>query len=156
MKLKIVFLAIIIGFLTSCATQRRCAMKFPMQSSRDSIYIESIKEIPVPLPGDTIRVDVPINCPDQDVIKVENSKLKQEISIIKGKLISNTTIKPDTVFVHSKEIKTVIKEVKVPEPVKYVPKFYKYCALILICLVIITIIYFALKYKLKILTVFKK
>jgi hypothetical protein len=131
-------------------------MKFPMQSSRDSIYIESIKEIPVPLPGDTIRVDVPINCPDQDIVKIENSKLKQEISIIKGKLISNTTIKPDTVFIHTKETKIITEKVKVPPPVRYVPKFYKYCALILISLVIITIIYFVLKYKLKILSVFKK
>lgn len=125
MKTKIVLLALFSLLATSCVTQRKCALKFPLQSSRDSIYIETIKKVPVYLKGDSIFVDVPINCPDQELIKFENAKLKQEISIIKGKLISNTTIKPDTVFVPVTEIKTVVKEVKVPTPVKFIPKIYK-------------------------------
>lgn len=115
--------------LSGCVTQRRCNLKFPPSNKRDSVYIETIKEIPVPIPGDTIKVTAPvINCPDQDIVKVENSKLKQDIKILNGKLIANTQIKPDTVFVPVTETKTVVKEVKVPAPVKFVPKFVKFLA----------------------------
>ena len=108
----IAFLAVLSG----CATQKRCSYKFPTENTRDSVYIESVKEIPIYLPGDSILVDVPINCPDQDIVNVETSKLKQIIKILNGKLISNTNLKPDTVYVPVIETKTVIKEVKVPEP----------------------------------------
>lgn len=123
LKFKIILVLAVL--LQSCVTQKKCMQKFPPAESRDSIYIETIKEVPVLLPGDTINIEVPIACPDQDLIKVENSKLKQEISIIKGKLISNTTIKEDTVFVKVTETVEKIREVKVPEPVKYIPEIYR-------------------------------
>jgi len=122
----ILFLALLMSFAgTSCITQRKCLDKFPPSVQRDSIYIETVKETPVPIPGDTIKVDVPINCPDQDVVTVENSKLKQQIKILNGRLVSNTEIKPDTVYVHTKETKTITKEVKIPQPVRFVPDLYK-------------------------------
>jgi hypothetical protein len=123
----IVFLVLLVSFAgTSCITERKCLNKFPPSVQRDSIYIETIKEIPVPIPGDTILIDAPvINCPDQDVVTVENSKLKQQIKILNGRLISNTEIKTDTVYVHTKETKTITKEVKIPQPVKFVPDLYK-------------------------------
>ena len=124
---KILFLALAVLFLTlsSCVTYKRCNLKYPPVSAKDSVYIETIKEVPVPIPGDTIKVDVPINCPDQDIVSVENSKLKQQIKILNGRLVSNTEIKPDTVWVHTKETKTITKEVKVPTPVKFIPDIYK-------------------------------
>jgi len=123
--MRIVLILILTAFLASCATAKRCSIKFPVQSSKDSIYIEKVKEVPYYLPGDTINVEVPINCPDQDLVYVENSKLRQDIRILKGRLVSNTTIKPDTIKVPVIEIKTVVKEVKVPEPVKFIPNIYK-------------------------------
>ena len=111
--------------LSSCVTQKKCLQKFPPSASTDSVYIEKVKEVPVYLPGDTVNVEIPVSCPDQDLIKVENSKLKQEILIIKGKLISKLTVKPDTVKVPVIQTIEKIKEVKVPEPVKYVPKIAK-------------------------------
>ena len=126
MKTKILLLALISLFALSCVTQRKCASKFPSVASRDSIRIETVKEVPYPIPGDSILVEAPvIDCPDQSLIKFENSKLKQEISIIKGKLIASTLIKPDTVFVPVVETNTVVKEVKVPEVVRHVPGIYK-------------------------------
>lgn len=121
---RILFLAIAVLFLTSCVTQRKCTLKFPPTVTRDSIYIETIKEIPIPIPGDTIRVEAPINCPDQDIVSMENSKLKQQIRILNGKLISNTLIKPDTIKVFVPKIEIRVKEVKVPQPVKFIPKLY--------------------------------
>lgn len=125
MRSKILLLAILGLFLGSCVTQRKCASKFPSVASRDSIHIETVKEVPYYLPGDTINISVPINCPDQDLVFVENSKLRQDIRILKGKLISNTQIKPDTIKILVIETKTVVKEVKVPAPVKYIPKIVK-------------------------------
>jgi len=120
---------IVIGLLvlfvaTSCVTARKCNAKFPMTSTVDSIYTEIVKEVPVYLPGDTINFEVPIDCPDQNVY-YENTKLRQDIRILNRRLSSKTTIKPDTVKIYVKDTKTVIKEVKVPQPVKYIPKRFK-------------------------------
>lgn len=109
----------------SCVTQKRCSEKFPITSSKDSIYIETIKEVPYYIEGDSILIEVPSDCDDIDPIIVENSRLRQVISILNGKLTSKTDIKPDTVIIPVKEIKEVIKEVKVSDPVKFVPKIYK-------------------------------
>lgn len=114
--------------LSSCVTQRRCSAKFPPTVQRDSIYIETLKEIPIYLPGDSIKVEVPVNCPDQIIANVETARLSQQIEILKGKLISSTHIKPDTVKVYVPEIKTVVTTVQVPQPVKFVPKLVKILA----------------------------
>lgn len=155
-RVNIVLLVVCSLFLASCATAKRCSIKFPSVASRDSIRIETVKEVPYYLPGDTINVSVPINCPDQDLVFVENSKLRQDIRILKGKLVSNTTIKPDTIKIPVIETETVVKEVKVPEVIKVIPKFYKYCTFGSIGIVLIVIVYFFLKWKLKILALFKK
>ena len=120
-------LALIITCLifTSCVTQKKCNDKFPSTSSIDSIRIETVKEIPVYLPGDSILIDVPADCSDIEPVVFENGKLKQTISILSGKLTSLTNIKPDTLYVPVTEVKTVVKEVKVPEKVKYVPNIIK-------------------------------
>lgn len=112
-------------FLTSCVTARRCNLKYPPVTSKDSIYVETIKEVPVIIAGDTVNVEVPVNCPDQDLVNVETLRLKQQIRILNGKLVSSTNIKPDTVYVNVVDTKTVIKEVKVPVPEKFIPDIYK-------------------------------
>jgi len=125
------YLSLIILLLSGCATQKKCNEKFPVTASKDSIYIETVKEVPYYLPGDSVIIEVPVyDCADQDLILTENGKLKQIISILNGKLTSNTQIKPDTVIIPIKEISTVVKEVKVPTPVKYTPKWIKIFACI--------------------------
>ena len=146
MKNRIALFCLILVILSSsCVTRRKCLQKFPPTTTRDSIYVETIKEVPVLIPGDTVKVEIPINCPDQDLVNIETSRLIQQIKILNGKLISNTLIKPDTVFVHSKETKTVIKEVKVPEPVKYIPKIYKQAMMICIIIFAAAFIFFGYK-----------
>jgi hypothetical protein len=125
MKSKIIYLAFLCLLTSSCVTARKCLQKFPPSIRTDSIYIERLKEIPVYIPGDTINVIAPVKCPDQDIVSFENSKLKQEIKILNGKLVSNTTIKPDTVIKLVPEIHTTVTEIKVPQPVKFVPQLYK-------------------------------
>lgn len=111
---------------SSCVTAKKCNQKFPSKDSRDSVYIETIKEVPIIIPGDTVNIEVPVrDCPDQELIYMENTRLRQTVRILNGKLISNSNIKADTVYVNVVETKTVIKEVKVPEPVRYIPKIYK-------------------------------
>lgn len=122
---KIALILILSLFLGSCATQRRCNLKFPPTSTRDSIYIEKIKNVPVFVPGDTINVEVPINCPDQNLVDINTSKLEQQIKILNGKLVSKTNIKPDTIFVPVKETQTIVKEVKVPAPIEVIPQRFK-------------------------------
>jgi hypothetical protein len=117
-------LAVVILF-ASCVTQKRCLQKFPPSVIRDSIYVETLKEVKVPVKGDTIKIDVPVNCPDQDVVSfIENSVLSQEIKILNGRLTSLTKIKPDTIKIYVPEIHEKIKEVKVSVPQKYIPKVY--------------------------------
>ena len=43
-----------------------------------------------------------MDCPDQDVVTIENSKLKQQIRILNGRLISMTEVKPDTASIPCK------------------------------------------------------
>lgn len=134
----------------SCTTQKRCAKKFPCpEPSRDSIRIETIKEVSIPIPGDSIYIDVPIDCPDQDVVTAETKRLKQTIRILNGKLQSITNIPSDTIFVPVKEVETVVKEVTVPKPVKYVPKFWKITGWSGIGFFILLIGYIAMKFRKK-------
>lgn len=117
-------LLILVIFNYSCVTQRKYNVRFPPIILTDTTYIEKIKAIPIYIFGDTINIIAPVNCPDQDVASIENSKLKQQISILKGKLISTTVIKPDTVKVYVRNVEVKIREVRVPQPEKYIPKVY--------------------------------
>lgn len=137
----IVFLCV----LSSCVTQRRCNIKYPPSVARDSIYIETVKEIPVIIAGDTVNIEVPIDCPDQELIYMENTRLRQTVRILNGKLISNSNIKTDTVYVKVVETKIVVKEVKVPQPVKYVPRIYKQAMSIVIFIFIAAFVFIGWK-----------
>lgn len=151
MKRILLYLAFLSLFLTSC-TQKWCLSHYEFTSSKDSIYIETVKEIPVYLPGDSVFVEVPvINCPDQELVNIETSKLKQIISILNGKLIASTLVKPDTVFVPVTNTVTVVNEVKVPVAEKYVPKVVRIFAWIGGASLLLFILFIVLKYGKKIL-----
>jgi hypothetical protein len=144
-KFTIFVLTLFIAVLSSSCSKRWCNAKYPVIAQTDSVYIETVKKIPVLIPGDTVKIDVPINCPDQELINVETAKLKQVIQILNGKLQSNTLIKPDTVIVTVTNTETVIKEVKVPEPVKFIPKIYKQA--LSICIVIFSLAFLFIGWK---------
>lgn len=138
--MKKLLLILCIIFCVSCVTQKKCYQKFPPKETRDSSYVEKITIKPVAIPGFSNNISTPvINCPDQLLVDIENSKLKQKIAILNGKLIAQTDIKPDTIKVPVVEALIKVKEVKIPQPVKYVPKFYKYC-LVFSLLVLVYII----------------
>jgi len=126
---------------TGCVTAKRCNARFPPQVISDSIYIEKLKEVPVYIDGDTITIKVPANCPDQEVAVYENVKLRQTIRILNGKLSSVTMLKPDTVKVFLKDTETKIKEVKVPQPIRYTPKFILYSAIVTWVLIVLVILW---------------
>ena len=141
----------------SCTTAKRCAKKFPQVAQVDSIYVETLKEVEIPLPGDTIEIEIPIDCPDQDVGTVEIGKLKSEISILNKKLTSKTTIKPDTVLVYVPEIREKIIIEKQPVQVRYIPRFNKIMTWTGIVFILGLIAYLGLKIRSKgILKIFRK
>lgn len=125
MKIQIALFCLVLAVLSSCVTQRRCNTKFPPTVQRDSSYIETIREVPVPIPGEDIFFDVPIDCPDQNLAVFENARLRQELRIKDRKLQSFTNIKPDTVFITVHDTKTVVKEVVVTKPVEVIPQRFK-------------------------------
>ena len=139
MKKLFLYLAVLM-LVTSCSPIKRITRLtekhpelIPVKEKfiRDSVYIEKekIREVKVPVKGDTTYIDVPIDCPDQDITLFENSKLKQTIKILNGRLTSITEQKKDTVYVHVKDTEKVTsmnKDEKLIVPTKFIPKFYKY------------------------------
>jgi len=145
--MKNIVLALFMMFIgISCVTQSKCLKKYPPTSTSDSTYIEKITLVPIYIEGDTFDVNVPIRCPDQEVMFVENSKLKQTIRILNGKLLSSTEIKPDTVRIPVKEILITEKRVEVPMPVKYVPQIYKISLYVCITLIVLIIAWIVKKF----------
>ena len=140
----------------SC-TAKWCAKKFPQVAQVDSIYVETLKEVEIPLPGDTIEIEIPIDCPDQEVGTMEIGRLKTQISILNKKLTSKTTIKPDTVKIYVPEIHEKVTIEKKPIEVRYIPKFNKVMTWLGIAFILGLIAYIGLKIRSKgILKIFKK
>lgn len=131
--------------LSNCATQKRCYRKFPQVASHDSVYIEKLKEVPIYVPGDTVNVEVPADCPDQELVTIENEKLKYELVIEKGKVKTKTVFKSDTIMVFVPEAHERIVIEKKPVEVKYVPKFTSLMSKIGIVLTFGLVLLFGLK-----------
>jgi intein/homing endonuclease len=104
-------------------------MKFPSTAQYDSIYIQQVDTLSIAIPGDTVKVISKVPCDDFELI-TENGRLLQELKVVNGILQSKITIKPDTIFRFVTNTITKVKEIKVPERIKYVPKFYKIMSLI--------------------------
>jgi hypothetical protein len=139
-----ILLIVLVG-LASCTTAKRCAQKFPTVAQRDSIYIETLQKIPIYLPGDTILIDIPIDCPDQEVGTIETDRLKQVITILNKRLQSLTTIKADTVIRYVTKTETIVKEVTKPVEVRYVPRFVKFLSWVGVASVLGLVVLIALK-----------
>lgn len=164
MKAKIVFLALIVLFLTlSCVTQKKCLQKFPPSTEtitntivKDSIiYKDRIVEVKIP---GALQIDsVPIPCPpppdayipDTARAETEYAKAKAwfDYPNIRLKLIQKVSVlqvKLDSATKEAYHWKTIAEKVTVtPQPIitKYIPGFYKFCTFVFIGMVIATLGY---------------
>ncbi|MDD3437624.1 MAG: hypothetical protein PHC64_10775 [Candidatus Gastranaerophilales bacterium] len=131
--------------LSNCATENRCAKKFPQVAGYDSVYVEKIKEVPIYVPGDTINIEIPAECDDQELFVMENEQLRYELSIEKGKIKTKYIIKPDTIKILVPEIHEKIVIEKKPVEIKYVPKFTSLMSKLGIILALGLVLLFGLK-----------
>jgi hypothetical protein len=161
---KTLFFALAVLFLTSCATYRRCSIKFP--SVNDTIKITTVRDsivirdttIFIHLPGKTVIDSVQIPCPE--VPHYVPKKVCAETSLASAcawwqyPSIRLELIQKDTTIVKrlDKAIKeayywrTLYEKVHItPAPVKYVPGFYKGCLWILIGEILVIALFIAFK-----------
>lgn len=127
--MKLIILLSIVLALSSCASKKRCGIKFPCVagSNVDSSYIEKIKHVPIYIPGDSIVNTVTVyDCPDQDLLLQDNDQLQQSLKIVNGKLIQALNIKPIEKLIPVKQIEIKVEKQYIPVPEKYIPKWMKY------------------------------
>jgi len=144
---------------SSCATQRRCSRKFPPHSDtikivhvRDSIVLRDTNFY-IMLPGETVTDSVMIPCPE--VINYIADTARAETFLAKAwawwqyPRIRLMLEQKDTTI--ERRLEDVLKEVyhwkseyekitKVPEPVKYIPKIYKYSMMFSVVLILTAIL----------------
>lgn len=149
-KMKTIIQIILIALVvfSSCVTQKKCNQKFPQVARYDSIFIRDLDTIKIVLPGDSIKIETKVPCDDFE-LTTENGRLKQTIKVINGKLQQILNIKPDTVYRYTTNTITKTNIVKVPEKIKYVPKFVKIMAWLGGISILITVAYLALKIRSK-------
>lgn len=142
---------ILISFVvifSGCTTARRCALKFPNTASYDSIYIQKLDTIKLVIPGDSVKIVTKVPCDDFELI-TENGKLTSALRVVNGILSQRINIKPDTIYKYKTNTVTVTREVKVPEKVKYVPKFTLFMSRLGILLSILIVAYLGFKIRSK-------
>jgi hypothetical protein len=142
----LIFWILFVLFFSSCATQERCALKFPSVASHDSVYIQKLVKDTITLKGDSIKITTVVPCQDFE-IKSENSKLKFTISVLNGRLSAVSNMKPDTVEIYKINTVTKIKEVTKPVEVKYTPKFWKITGWIGIASILLLLAVLFVKFK---------
>lgn len=124
------FLALVIlaiAFIFGSCSRNYCARKFPSSTKDSLIYVEKVTKETIKLPGDTVNILIPINCPDQE-IKTENSKQKIDVvikdGILKGKFICKEDSLQNVITKLQKErAKTSEKTIKIET--KYTPLYVK-------------------------------
>ena len=146
MKTSYIILIAIIIFLSSCTTLKKCNERFPQVASRDSIYIETLDTVKIILPGDSVKIVTKVPCDNFELIQ-ENGKLTQSLKVVNGILSSWIKVKPDTVTIFKTNTITKTNVVKVPEKVKFIPKFVKVMAWIGGILSLLLIVWTYLRFK---------
>lgn len=155
------YLPILLILFVSCSPQKRIQrltekhpelipVKEKVIQKDSTVYKETVREVPVFIEGDTTYIDVPIDCPDQDVADFETSRLRQQIKILNNRLQTVTTYKADTVFIPVKDTESVNRSdtsTKTIQPVKYIPKLYKIALWACIGLIFGVIIWVVIKLK---------
>ena len=123
--INLILLGVIGMLLMSCTTLKRCNLKFPQVASHDSIYIETLDTVKIILPGDSVKIVTKVPCDNFELI-TENGKLTQSLKVVNGILSSWIKIKPDTIIQFKTNTITKTEIVKVPEKIKFIPKFWKF------------------------------
>lgn len=131
-------LSIIVIFICSCATHKRCERKFPNASfSKDSTYTKDnlvAKTFTVTIPGEKIVIHDTVPCPELEYhANITKNKLTAKVDISKGKLtvqcLADSLIKVIEVLTH--EITTYrvekSKEVLTPEYSHKATQWDKFC-----------------------------
>jgi len=126
-KMKIILLNLISLLTTNCASLKNCQRLFPQVASYDSVYIQRLDTVKIVLPGDSVKIQVAVPCNNFELI-TENGKLTSALKVVNGILSQRINIKPDTIYRYTTNTVTKIKEIKVPQKVKFVPKFIKVMA----------------------------
>ena len=146
MKTNLILIGVIVLLLMSCTTLKRCNLKFPQVASHDSIYIERLDTVKIILPGDSVKIVTKVPCDNFELI-TENGKLTQSLKVVNGILSSWIKVKPDTVtrFVTNTITKTEV--VKVPEKIKFIPKFWKITGWLGISAILLLLVYLFFKFK---------
>ncbi|WP_262349896.1 hypothetical protein [Parabacteroides johnsonii] len=112
-------IAALFCLFASCRTRIRY---IPIESSSDSIYIDRL--IPYPLPADSASIRALMECDENgkvilcwlDIANSKNVELQFKIDSL-GQVIANMKVKPDTVYLPSKEI-IVDRKIEVPVEVE--------------------------------------
>lgn len=154
--------------LSSCATKRWCNKHYPQvadtvlkETVRDSIIVRDTT-ITITLPGEKEIDSIPIPCPPPPPAYVPRKVHAStpladawawwEYPNIKLELIQkDTTIQRrlDNAIREAYHWKTLYEKLTIrPEPVKIIPKFYKFCTKGFWLLIIAGIIYAVVKFKL--------
>lgn len=150
---------LVVFAVTSCVTQKRCSKKFPPHADtikiiqvRDSIILRDTTFY-IKLPGETVTDSVMIPCPE--VINYIADTAVAETSLAKAwawwqyPRIRLMLEQKDTTI--ERRLENALKEVyhwkseylkitKVPEPVKYIPKIYKYSMMFSVVIILTTIL----------------
>jgi hypothetical protein len=137
---------VIFLIVSSCTTLKRCNLKFPQVASYDSIYIEKIDTFKIVLPGDSVKIVTKVPCDNFELIQ-QNGRLTQSLKVVNGILSSYIKIKPDTIYRFKTNTVTITREVKVPEKIKFIPKFWKFTGWTGIGFIIALLVWLGLKLK---------
>ena len=116
---------VLFSLLTSCRARIRY---IPIEISTDSIYIDRL--IPYPLPTDSASIRALMECDENgkvilrwlDIANSKNVELKFKIDSL-GQVIANMKVKPDTLYLPSKEI---LVDRKIEGPVEIERKLSKW------------------------------
>ena len=116
-------IGLLIVALFSLFTSCRARIRYiPIGSSTDSIYIDKL--IPYPMPADSASIRALMECDENgkvilrwlDIANSKNVELQFKIDSL-GQVIANMKVKPDTIYLPSKEI-IVDRKIEVPVEVE--------------------------------------
>ena len=113
------FVMLLFCLLVSCQTQIKYV---PVENRTDSIYIDRL--VPYPIPQDSASIRALMECDENgkvilkwlDMANTKNVELQFKIDSL-GQVIANMKVKPDTLYLPSKEI-YVDRKIEVPVEVE--------------------------------------
>lgn len=156
---------LVVFAVTSCATQKRCSRKFPARPDtikiiqvRDSIVLRDTT-VYIKVPGEADADSIVIPCPEiinyiADTARAETSLAKAKAWWQYPRVRIELTQKDTTIELRLKDAlkeayhwrSEYLKITKVPDPVKYIPKMYKYAMMFSLVMIFTVILRIVLKF----------